>query len=147
MHVVLCSGSHDWGRNHHISRLAVGLLTSLPPVLCPDCSCRVTLLPVRMKLQPSGITTGSYSGCVSTSTMLCSMGKKTERDKSSQYILTLTLSVIVHFELCSSTLLFCALQAAGYILRLLGPGSTLHPQGSGPADRRAPAHSNQPWAK
>lgn len=38
-------------------------------------SCRVTLQPVKMRLQPSEIMTGSFSACVNTLIMLCCMGK------------------------------------------------------------------------
>lgn len=52
-----------------------------PVSLRSDCigfclvSCRVTLRPVRMRLPPSGITTGCYSASANTSTTPSSMGK------------------------------------------------------------------------
>lgn len=44
-------------------------------------SCRVTLLPARMKLQLFGITTGYCNGSVNTLTTLCYMGKMVTRSR------------------------------------------------------------------
>lgn len=43
--------------------------------------------------------------------------------------------------------LFSTLQAAGHLLRLLGPRPPLHQERGSPSDWRAAAHSNQPRSK
>lgn len=104
-------------------------------------SCRVTLRPVRMRLRPSGTTTGFCSASANTSTTPSSMGKKFTSLARREPLESLYTPILVHWILLISVFFSPHLMFVCNFLVFLtdwftifvsaGPGCRTSPQATG----------------